>query len=70
MSTRCKKSATRGIYWSQVYTTFTDLFNFYGRNTGRLVSNGNEVGGFVKSTDQESIPDLQFYFASVQLKKS
>lgn len=68
MSTRCKKPATRGISWDQVYTTFTDLFNFYGRNTGRLASNGNEVGGFVKSTDQESIPDLQFHFASVQLK--
>lgn len=68
MSTRCKKHVTRAISWDQIYTTFTDLFNFYGRNTGRLASNGNEVGGFVKSNDQESIPDLQFHFASVQLK--
>ena len=26
------------------------------------------MGGFVKSNDQESVPDLQFHFASVQLK--
>ncbi len=68
MVEKCKKAATLSVSWDQPITTFTDLFNFYVRGCGRLSSPGTEAGGFVKSSEQETRPDLQFHFTSAQLK--
>lgn len=65
---RCKRWATHGIHVDQVITTFTDLFNYYVRGTGRLASNGTESGGFTKSSSKEDIPDLQYHFTAVELR--
>lgn len=65
---KCKKWATHGIHVDQVVTTFTDLFQYYVRGTGRLASNGTESGGFIKSSPEEPIPDLQLHFTAIELR--
>lgn len=38
------------------------------RRDGILTTNGAEACGFIKSDDQQAIPDLQFHFTSAKLK--
>jgi choline dehydrogenase len=40
-----------------------DLFNWFVRKRGKLTSNVGEAGGFVRSDEELSRPDLQFHFA-------
>ncbi|ELZ46014.1 glucose-methanol-choline oxidoreductase [Halorubrum coriense DSM 10284] len=40
-----------------------DVFNWFLRKRGKLTSNVAEAGGFVRTGDGESRPELQFHFA-------
>ncbi len=43
------------------------MLEFFYRRTGQLTSNVAEAGGFIKSRDEESIPDLQLHLTAAKL---
>jgi choline dehydrogenase-like flavoprotein len=44
-----------------------ELYRYFRHGRGMFTSNAAEAGGFVRSTGDESVPDLQFHFTAVKL---
>lgn len=48
-------------------TGLRGLLDFFYRRTGQLTSNVAEAGGFIKSREEEAIPDLQIHLTTARL---
>lgn len=46
---------------------FSGLRDFFWRRAGQLTSNVAEAGGFIRSREEESIPDLQLHLTAARL---
>ncbi len=44
-----------------------DIFNFFFKRRGAYTTNGAEAGGFVKTSADEAIPDIQFHYTPALL---
>ncbi len=51
-----------GISVAGVWRIIKAIFEWRGRRSGMLTTNFAEAGGFVRSHDEETAPDLQFHF--------
>jgi choline dehydrogenase-like flavoprotein len=64
---RCTQPVSLGISLSTLPAQVKRLYDFLVHRTGALTSNSAEAGGFVKSTPDQSVPDLQFHFTPARL---
>jgi choline dehydrogenase len=64
----CTKALSYGITVRTILLGIPNLFSYLFRRRGMLTTNGAEVGGFVKSSPSEPIPDLQFHFTPGRLR--
>jgi choline dehydrogenase-like flavoprotein len=51
-----------GVSFTGIWRTLKGIFEWRGQRSGMLTTNFAEAGGFVKSSPQEPIPDLQLHF--------
>lgn len=64
---RCRLPVSSGISASTLPLQLRHVRDYLRDRTGGLTTNGAEAGGFVRSTPQEAIPDLQFHFTPAHL---
>ncbi|MES2298599.1 MAG: choline dehydrogenase [Pseudomonadota bacterium] len=64
---KCVKPVSLGISWSNLLAQGKHLFDYLRHRTGPLTTNAAEGGGFVKSSPEQAIPDLQFHFTPAHL---
>jgi choline dehydrogenase-like flavoprotein len=56
-----------GLSWTGAIKVIKGIFDWRKRRIGMLTTNFAEAGGFVKSTPDQEIPDLQFHFVIAKL---
>lgn len=56
-----------GISWSGIRRAVPGVLEWRSRRTGMLTTNFAEAGGFVRSTTEEAMPDLQLHFVIAKL---
>lgn len=64
---QCAKPVSLGISWSTLAAQVKHVFDYARHRTGPLTTNSAEGGGFVRSTPEQAIPDLQFHFTPAHL---
>lgn len=64
---KCTKPVSLGISLSVLHVQIKHIFDYLFHRTGPLTTNSAEGGGFVKSTPDQPIPDLQFHFTPAHL---
>jgi choline dehydrogenase len=65
VETREKTRLSASLHPSTLWRTLVALFQYVFGRSGELTSNVAEVGGFLKSSPAEPIPDLQWHFVPV-----
>lgn len=53
--------------WALLLTGWAGIRDFFYRRNGQLTSNAAEAGGFIKSREEEAIPDLQLHLTASKL---
>jgi choline dehydrogenase-like flavoprotein len=56
-----------GISFLGAINTVKGIFEWRNKRTGMLTTNFAEAGGFIKSSPEQAIPDLQFHFVIAKL---
>lgn len=56
-----------GISWSGAWRALPAILEWQRKRTGMLTTNFAEAGGFVRSTPEEAVPDIQFHFVIAKL---
>lgn len=66
--TKSRKPDTLNLSPTALLSTgLASVCDFFYRRTGQLTSNVAESGGFIKSREEESIPDLQLHLTAAKL---
>jgi choline dehydrogenase-like flavoprotein len=65
---RCLKPVSAGLTWRNGLRGPWDAMVYAARGSGTLASNGAEGAGFIKSSPEEAIPDLQLHFMPAALR--
>ena len=64
---RCRRPVSLGLSVRTLPAQFKRLYDYLAHRSGALTSNSAEAGGFVRSTPQQPLPDLQFHFTPARL---
>jgi choline dehydrogenase len=64
----CLEPISAGLTWRTQLRGPLDLFEWWFKGSGVLASNGAEGVGFIKSSPDEPIPDLQLHFMPASLR--
>ncbi|HEU4852189.1 MAG TPA: choline dehydrogenase [Telluria sp.] len=64
---RCRLPVSLGMSMRTLPAQFRRLYDYLAHRTGALTSNSAEAGGFVRSSTQQALPDLQFHFTPARL---
>jgi choline dehydrogenase len=64
---KCVQPVSLGISFATLFAQVRHLVDYLRHRKGPFTTNSAEGGGFVKSTPQESLPDLQFHFTPAHL---
>lgn len=64
---RCRRPVSLGMSMRTLPVQFKRLYDYLVHRTGALTSNSAEAGGFVKSSAQLALPDMQFHFTPARL---
>ena len=65
---RCNRPVSAGLTWRNWLKGPWDALVYALKGTGTLASNGAEGAGFIKSSPDEPIPDLQLHFMPAALR--
>jgi choline dehydrogenase len=64
---KCVKPVSLGISLRNLLAQGKHLIDYLRHRTGPLTTNAAEGGGFIKSSPEQAIPDLQFHFTPAHL---
>ena len=64
---RCTKPVTYGFGLDSLYRGPKGIYDFFVKKQGMFTTNGAEAGGFIRSSPDEPIPDLQFHLTAMCL---
>ena len=64
---KCRKAVSYGFALDSLYKGVFALFEYLRKRQGMFATNGAEAGGFVRSGDDQAIPDLQFHLTAMRL---
>ncbi|MFD2366754.1 GMC family oxidoreductase [Pseudoduganella sp. GCM10020061] len=63
----CRRPVSLGISLRTLPAQVRRLYDYIAHRSGALTSNSAEAGGFVRSSAEQSLPDIQFHFTPARL---
>jgi choline dehydrogenase len=63
----CRRPVSLGISLRTLPAQVRRLYDYIAHRSGALTSNSAEAGGFVRSSAQQDLPDIQFHFTPARL---